>query len=436
MESGQLPTVIPYAFYGSANQAFTNSGTSYFYNLSLAKTAGTVTLGSNLICLNAGTININNGTLDLNHYYFRTTGEIAIGNTGVLSIDADAWLEVADAKTLNVNSGGLLEVLGEGSSHPAKITHQSGLYLIHINSGGTISAEYAVFEYMGTGGVFVYTGALVSDVHSFHHCTFQYGLANGALLVLNNAQTITINELIFPANVWEGAYNVRKTIDQGTVNIYNATGVFSGEEFDGDTYNRINWLGGLPDLVVSGYSLNNSNPVIGSTIYYSVTVTNNSNTDCNTAFQIGLYLNSATQPVVGSVPNYTRSVTSLPAHASVTRDFSAVTNNVPAIWTSWFLLDYTGAVSEAAEGNNTWGPRTVTWLTLPPIAAPTITRISATNNVRLDWTYPYTVTRYKVYRSSNPYSGFSQVATPTVRYYEEAASALKYFYRVTAELNP
>lgn len=424
------------AFYGSADQTFSTSGSNYIYNLTLAKTAGTVTLGSNLISQNAGTININNGTLNLNHFYFRTTGEIAIGNTGVLSIDADAWLEVADTKTLNVNSGGLLEVLGEGSSHPARLTRQTGVYKIRVNSGGTISAEYAVFEYMGTGGVLINSGALVSEAHSFHHCTFQNGLAGAALLVINNAQTITINQPVFPANTWGGTFNVRKTVDEGTVNIYSASGAFSGEEYDGDNFNRINWLGGLPDLVVGGYGLSNSNPVIGTSVYYDVYVTNDSDTDCTTPFQVGLYVNSATQPGVGSGPDYTRTVTSLPAHETVICEFNAVTNNVPATWTSWFVLDYSGAVSEAAEGNNIWGPRTVTWLTLPPIAAPAISRISATDTVRLDWTYPYTVTRYKVYRSTDPFSGFTLVATPSVRYHEEAASALKYFYRVTAELNP
>ena len=289
---------------------------------------------------------------------------------------------------------------------------------------------------MNTGGVYVKQGSFVSTVHSFHHCTFQNGYLALALLVINNDQTISINEPVFPRNTWEGSWNVRKTIDIGTVNIYAATGEFSGALHEGDSYNRINWLGGSPDLIVTGYGLNNSYPVIGSSIYYTVSLRNNSATPITTSFRIGVYKNSVTQPAVGSTPDYYRTVSSLAAYSNTSVDFPAISNNTPGVWTFWCLLDYQGAISEAAEDNNIWGPRTITWQTLPPISAPVITRIAATNTIRLDWTYPYTVTRYKVYRSSDAYSGYSLVGTPSARYFEEAISANHYYYRVTAELAP
>lgn len=434
--SGVWPTtnLNTIAFKGANTQIFTNSGSSYIYNLTVDKSAGIVSLGTNLIGLNGGLVTINAGTLDLNHFYYRTTGNVSINSTGILSIDSDAWLEVANGKTLAVNSGGLLEVIGE-ASHLARITRQSGLFYCNINSGGSISAEYAVFEYISTGGVYVKLGALVSTVHSFHHCTFRNGGEGLALLVLDNEQTITINDPIFPTNTWGGLYNVRKTRNAGTVNIYNATGGFAGATYEGDVNNRINWFGSVPDLVIFGYSLNNSAPVVGSTIYYSVYVLNNSSADITDRFWVGLYWNAASLPPLGTAPDQYLRVNGLAAGAEASFDFSVSNTNVET-WHSWFRVDFDSNIEESDENNNGFGPLTVNWQTLPPVNPPTISYTSFTNTMRLDWTYQYTVSRFKIYRSNSPDSGFAFIGNTTNRYYEEPDSAAKHFYYVTGELLP
>ncbi|HPT70966.1 MAG TPA: S8 family serine peptidase [Candidatus Cloacimonadota bacterium] len=408
-------------------------GNGSIYGLSLNKTSvsGIVTMYSAIYCLGGATININVGTLNLASYLCRTTGNINVGNGGKISVGPDGSFEVADTKTLAVNSGGIFESLGS-SGHLAKVTHQSGLFYFNINSGGTISSEWTLFEYMSTGGVYVKTGALVSTIHSFHHCTFQNGGSALALLVINSDQTITINDPIFPTNTWSGTWNVRKTVDAGTVNIYNATGGFAGVTYEGDNYARINWYASIPDVVITGYSLNNSSPVIGSTIYYTATVTNNTSSAISTQFRVGLYYNAESQPAQGTTPDKYVRINSLAAGASVLCEFSGTTNSTLAAWHSYFRVDYTGVITESDENNNGYGPLTVNWQTLPIISPPTITKVSNTV-IRLDWTYGYTVTRYKIYRSTNPYSGFTQVGTSTNKYYQETA-AEKYFYYVTAEL--
>jgi M6 family metalloprotease-like protein len=420
-------------FAGSNPGTLLFSGSGYIYGLTINKSSvsSIVTLYTAIYCLNAGTINVNVGTLDIGGYLCRTTGNINVGNGGKISMGPEAILEIADTKTLAVNSGGTFEALG-GSGHLAKVTRQSGLYYFNINSGGTISAEYALFEYMSTGGVYVKTGGLVSTIHSFHHCTFQNGGEGLALLVINSDQTLTINDPIFPTNTWGGLYNVRKTVDSGTVNIYNATGGFGGATYEGDTYGRINWLASAPDLVITGYSLNNTSPVVGSSIYYTVNVTNNSSSAISTSFRVGMFYNAEFLPPQGATPDKNIRINSLAAGASFICEFTATTSATPGTWHTYFRADYTGAITESDENNNGYGPLTVNWQTLPVVSPPTITHIST--NIRLDWTYSYSVTRYKIYRSSNPYSGFSQVGTSTVKYYEEPASATKYFYYVTAEL--
>jgi len=408
------------------------NGGGYVYGLTVNKSSvsSVVTLYSNVYALGSGNISVNVGTLDISHYLLRTTGNVTVGNGGKISMGTESSLEIADTKTLAINSGGTFESLGS-SGHLAKVTHQSGLFYFNINSGGTISAEYTLFEYMSTGGVYVKTGALISTVHSFHHCTFQNGGASLALLVIQNDQTITINDPIFPTNTWSGTWNVRKTVDSGTINIYNATGGFAGATYEGDSYNRINWYASIPDLVITGYSISSRTPVVGTSITYQVYVTNNTSTAIGRSFRVGMYKTAASLPAVGTTPDAYYTISSLAAGATATCSFTT-SNTTVTTWNTYFLADYQGSITESDENNNGYGPLTVNWQTLPIVNPPTITNVSNTV-IRLDWTYGYTVTRYKIYRSTNPYSGFTQIGTSTNKYYQETAAG-KYFYYVTAEL--
>jgi len=308
------------ALKGSADQTLSNAGASSIYSLTVDKPgsrdtrANSVSLTSNLSNANAGAVLVNAGILDLNHYYFRTSGDITVNSTGKIIVDADGSLELTDAKTLNVNTGGIIELIGY-NLHPAKLTHLAGYYGVNINSGATISAKYALFEYMNTSGVYVKSGAIVTDSLAFKNCTFQNGASGGTLLWIDNAQTLTILNPIFPSNSWSGTNNIKKTLNQGTLNIYDDLGSFSGSAYESDAYNRINWIG------------------------------------------------------------------------------------------------------------------------LTPVGSPVISYISSTNSIRLDWTYPFTVTRFRIYSSTNPDGPFTNLAgTSTTTNYSEPANETKNFYVIIAEV--
>ncbi|MCD4664670.1 MAG: hypothetical protein K8R68_05310 [Bacteroidales bacterium] len=173
-------------------------------------------------------------------------GDIDIGGGGgVLNINENAVLEMADNKWLAINMNSTLEVIGSPGNE-ATITHTTGHYTFWIGNGATISAEHAVFEYMGMEGIWLHPGAMVDPAHPFDNCTFKNGIADGRLLTINSNQSFTATNAIFPANTWGGAYNVYKDVDEGTVNFTNSTGAFSGESYDYDPFNRIHW--GVPSL--------------------------------------------------------------------------------------------------------------------------------------------------------------------------------------------
>ena len=68
----------------------------------------------------------------------------------------------------------------------------------------------------------------------------------------------------------------------------------------------------------------------------------------------------------------------------------------------------------------------------PQITDLVITYIPATNNVKLEWSYPQTATSYKIYRSTDPYGTFTWTANTSLTTWTEVVQGPKYFYKVTA----
>jgi hypothetical protein len=202
--------------------------------------AGTVTLYSDFVV--NGNTTIQNATIDFNNKILTCKGNVNVNNLGKLALDANAKLLMGGSKTLNVNSGGTFEILGVSGS-PAYLSHVSGYYNANFESGSTINASNAVFEYMGYGGIYMKSGCAVTL--PFDNCTFTNGngQAGSCLLRIDNAQTLSMNNISFPTSSGSGTYNVMKTVNSGQVTFNTATGAFAGPAFESDPYNRIHWTG-------------------------------------------------------------------------------------------------------------------------------------------------------------------------------------------------
>jgi len=186
-----------------------------------------------------GTLTINEGTMEINGNTLRGDGNITI-NGGALTLNSNSTLWLDDGAELSVN-GGLLETIGT-PGNLAHITHRNtGYYAFEIEGGGTISAEYTLFEYTNSNGVWIKGDGFADLVHTFHYCTFQNGTAGFApLLVINNGQVLTLNGVNFP-QTGVSDYNAAKAFDGGEMNMVGATGAFEGENYEYDPYNRIHW---------------------------------------------------------------------------------------------------------------------------------------------------------------------------------------------------
>ena len=190
-----------------------------------------------------GFLNIDNGQFDLNGNECSIFGGVSIYYNGKLTVDENAMLKIGDYSYLNVNDGGELEVLGSNGNEATITEINYGYpYFVNIYSGGTISAEYGIFEYMASDGVFVWDGGIVDAYKAFNNCTFQNGTPQSWLLRIENDQNLSLYNVNFPENTWGSLYNVYKDSFQGELEFFDATGDFAGEDYEYDPYGRIDWI--------------------------------------------------------------------------------------------------------------------------------------------------------------------------------------------------
>lgn len=216
-------------------------GGNYFHNLSVNRT------GQYSIFMNGYPVEVNNnftvnkGEIRTAYSLVKILGNLEINNGGNLTVNSGGGIAMGASRSITINNGGKIELNGV-LSNPALVTRiSSGNYAFNIESGGTIAAEYGLFEHMNSGGINIKSGAIVDPDHSFNNSTFRNGASGGRLLTVNNNQNFTVNNAIFPSNTWGGTYNVYKNINSGIVTFSNATGAFSGSAHEYDPYNRIFW---------------------------------------------------------------------------------------------------------------------------------------------------------------------------------------------------
>lgn len=394
--------------------------------------SNSVNLGSNLVLTNPGSLTIESGNLYSAGWDISCNGNFSVNSsTAAAYIEAGSILRMGGVRNLSVNAG-LLNLTGSAAERVI-ITSISGFYNFNVESGANLSAIYTTFEKMTANGVNVKNGALVNTTDPFKNCTFQNGAAGGTLLTLNSNQTLNIDNAVFPTNTWSGTNNVKKAMNWGTVNFNLATGAFSGAAFESDAYNRINWLGGNPDLRITSIDWSSNNPYICDAVTATVHVQNNSTTNITTPFRVDLYKNRTTTPPSGTLGDSYIAITSLAAGVTTNVTFTNISTDVAGVWTSWFQVDASNQVTETNESNNVWTPAiTTTWHALPIVTNLEAERSGS--DVQLNWTYPISVYRFKIYQDTNPNGSFSTLAgTSATPSFSQAFSGTKWFYRVRAE---
>ena len=273
-ENGWNSNMSTIVFSGSNEATYQKGSGVVHHNITIDKTdskesdrsAETLTLLSDIYLNWEGDLMINSGSLNSNGNTISCSGNVII-NGGSLYLDDNSTLRVGNDKSLSVNSGGVLETIGS-SGNEVNITcyNVDNYHNVEINSNGTIRAEYTIFQYTSSNGVYAKTGSYVDPSYAFNYCTFQHGepegRSNSYLLQFRNEQNITVSNPIFPANTWNSTYNICKVNDAGMIYVADATGDFAGESYDLDPYDRINWTSG-PGISVSPSSQDFGDVIVG-----------------------------------------------------------------------------------------------------------------------------------------------------------------------------
>ncbi len=189
--------------------------------------------------LNDGTFLIDGNTLTLGD------GADIITINGVLKTGAGGTLKIGNICQLNVQSGGEIHIVGT-ESEPAIVTRNNNNYYFNVESGGKIHAKYYLFEYMRETGIYIKAGAEIDEIENFSHGTFTNPTSGGICLKIENTQSFTGSDslvnITFPVNPLNGTRNIVKTSSStGIIDIHQWSGALSGPNYEGDSYNLINW---------------------------------------------------------------------------------------------------------------------------------------------------------------------------------------------------
>ncbi|MFN5306016.1 MAG: T9SS type A sorting domain-containing protein [Bacteroidota bacterium] len=193
----------------------------------------------------AGTFNGNGMIINLG------TGNQAANIYGTYIVGAGGRMGLGNGVTCTVFPAATFQAVGTPSNY-AIITNNTsgGRYNFVVN--GNIAAQHYLFENMSAAGIQITASATIDAVNNFSNGTFTNGITNGVYLVINNAQTLTMENVSFPLNSGGSSKNVAKTADTGNLTFNNFQGGFGGATFENDPFGRIAWTGTIT-LIWSGY---------------------------------------------------------------------------------------------------------------------------------------------------------------------------------------
>jgi hypothetical protein len=242
----------------TAGAVILDPGSSSFNILTINGGASTVyTLTTNNLAT-AGNCNITSSELNLNGLTFNmgnNAGSDVLSVYGTLNVNANASLKMGASAVLTVYSGGTVKIVGT-SGNIATVTKQTGgsTYAFSVSSGGTIHAQYYLFEYMNVSGIVVNAGASINTTNNFSNGTFSNGFSNGKYLVLlNNFANYTATGVTFNSGP---AYACSRITGSGEITFFDPSGPLASYIYEEDdnspTTGLILWTYSNPQLTWIG----------------------------------------------------------------------------------------------------------------------------------------------------------------------------------------
>jgi len=260
-----------FAMYGASNQTF-SMGTAFPGNLTINNTGSA---GNNVVNVNAnstinGNLTCTTGKLSipsgstltvLGNITIQTGCEIAIGPGGTLAL--------GNNRTLSVNFGGALSMIGTaGSKANLTSTFASNSYNVVVN--GTIKAQYYSFTRLGTSGVSIESGATIDPTYHLQNGTFTYPVNSVTtfLSLKRQVPTNAIDNMVFETGgSGAGSITAINTTGAaaGTLSVTSYSGDSAGPGFDTSPTYNVAWSGATNTIALTREASSPATVSVGST---------------------------------------------------------------------------------------------------------------------------------------------------------------------------
>jgi len=408
-------------------------GREEFHGLIIDKSLATVrvALQAPIATTGDGYADVIKGVFSLNGLEFENSGNTNVYDGGTLLLDAGSTLATGLNHMVNIYSGGNLITRGSGRARSKLKGKDEQEWKAKAHSGSNVKSSHTDYENMKEEGFLLDEYATADPDTTFKNCSFSDGAANCTYLTVYNTQDLVINGASFNSSGSE-LYNVAKLNTVGSVTLINAGGNFAGPAHENDPHNLIHWVGFLPNLTISNILVSDLNPYVADQINYTVSILNDSDNPSIGNFNVHLFKHRAEPPEMDETGDLYLTVGNIAAHETVNVVFEDIYSMVPAVWTSWVLLDPEDAIQESDEEDNLAEP-IITWQALPDVQNISIVQTGATT-ARLTWSFPLWCDRYKIRWDSDPYGEFTNHLGDTIdSFFDVSLTTEKRFYRVTAE---
>ena len=163
---------------------------------------------------------------------------------GELEVEGGGTLNIENARTLSVPSGGLLKLIGS-AGNPAVLSSANASSWFTFTVAGSVSANYATIRRISTNGMNI-TGTIVQ----LNNTDFRGMVNSGYVMTLGAAASVppTLTSIGFynddgvatPKNINANLYN------QTAITINNTSGSVAGSAYELDPNNKINWGSAAP----------------------------------------------------------------------------------------------------------------------------------------------------------------------------------------------
>ncbi len=242
-------------------------------NNNIVTVTGNSTINGNLI-IQEGVLKINDGTI------LTVLGNITVESGGTLDIEPGGILKLGNARTLTVDLGGVLSMVGT-SSKTSSMTSDSNSSGYRVIVNGEIQAQYYTFDHLGYSGglvgVQISSGASIHSTYHLQNGSFSYPLLNGVtLLDLDVAippgnGSETLDQMTFNSSGAPVTLSMITNIDttsigsSSTLTLNSYTGDLADASFDNDGSYGLAWTGATNTIDVTQEAIGPSTVDAGST---------------------------------------------------------------------------------------------------------------------------------------------------------------------------